>query len=37
MVTTDYSAAELRNLLDTANRVQKSRRSPAITVLPLTG
>ena len=36
-VTTDYSAAELRNLLDAANRVQKSRRSPAMTVLRLTG
>src|SRR5207237_2770953 len=36
-VTTDYSAAELRNLLDAANRVQESRRSPAMTVLRLTG
>ena len=36
-VTTDYSAAELRSLLDAANRVQKSRRSPAMTVLRLTG
>src|SRR6266853_6114173 len=26
-VTTDYSAAELRNLLDAANRVQKSPRA----------
>jgi integrase len=36
-VTTDYSAAELRSLLDAANRVQKSRKSPAMTVLRLTG
>jgi integrase len=36
-VTTDYSAAELRNLLDAANRVQKSRKTPAMTVLRLTG
>jgi len=27
--TTDYSAAELRNLLDAANRVQKSRNDRA--------
>ena len=25
MVTTDYSAAELRSLLDAANRMQESR------------
>jgi catechol 2,3-dioxygenase-like lactoylglutathione lyase family enzyme len=36
-VTTDYSAAELRNLLTAANRLKKSRKSPAMTVLPLTG
>jgi integrase len=36
-VTTDYSAAELRNLLNAANRLKKSRKSPAMTVLRLTG
>ena len=36
-VTTDYSAAEVRSLLDAANRVQKSRKSPAMTGLRLTG
>jgi integrase len=36
-VTTDYSAAELGNLLSAANRVTTSRRSPALTVLRLTG
>jgi hypothetical protein len=28
-VTTDYSAAELGNLLNAANRVKKSRNDPA--------
>jgi integrase len=36
-VTTDYSAAELRNLLSAANRLKKPRKSPAMTVLRLTG
>ena len=36
-VTTDYSAAELGNLLAAANRITESRRSPALTVLRLTG
>jgi integrase len=36
-VTTDYSAAELRNLLNAANRLKKSRKNPAMTVLRLTG
>jgi len=35
-VTTDYSAAELANLLNAANQVKKSRKSPAMTVLRLT-
>ena len=36
-VTTDYSAAELRNLLNAANRLKNSRKSPTMTVLRLTG
>ena len=36
-VTTDYSAAELGNLLNAANRITESRKSPAMTVLRLTG
>ena len=35
-VTTDYSAAEPANLLNAANQVKKSRKSPAMTVLRLT-
>ncbi len=35
-VTTDYSVAEIRNLLDAANRITQSRGSPALTVLRLT-
>src|SRR5256885_16143126 len=36
-VTTDYSAAELRNLVDAANPAQKCRRRPANAGPPLTG
>jgi hypothetical protein len=36
-VTTDYSAAELRNSLNAANRLKKFRKSPGMTVLRLTG
>jgi integrase len=32
-VTTDYSVAELSNLLDAANKVVRSRESPALTVI----
>ncbi len=32
-VTTHYSAPEIGNLIDAANRIQKSRRSPAPAVL----
>jgi hypothetical protein len=34
-ITTHYSAAELQNLLEAANRVceEKSRKSPALTIL----
>lgn len=32
-VTTDYSVAELSNLLDAANRVARTRESPALTVI----
>jgi integrase len=34
-VTTDYSAVELQNLLEAVNRITKSRKSPAPTVLRL--
>jgi integrase len=34
-VTTDYSAAELANLIECANRVVRTRESPALTVLRL--
>ena len=34
-VTTDYTAAELQNLLDAVNRITQSRNSPAPTVLRL--
>lgn len=32
-VTTDYSAPEIRNLIQAANQVIKSRSSPELTVL----
>jgi len=32
-VTTDYSAPEIRNLIQAANQVIKSRNSPELTVL----
>jgi integrase len=32
-VTTDYSAAEIRNLIQAANQVIRSRNSPELTVL----
>jgi hypothetical protein len=32
-VTTDYSVAELASLLDAANRVVRTRESPALTVV----
>jgi hypothetical protein len=32
-VTTDYSVAELANLSEAANKVVRSRESPALTVL----
>lgn len=35
-ITTEYSVAEIRNLVDAANRVVVSRGSPALTVLRLT-
>jgi len=34
-VTTDYSAPEIRNLIQAANQVIKSRNSPELTVLPV--
>jgi integrase len=34
-ITTHYSAAEIMNLIDAANRVTKSRKSPELTVLNL--
>jgi integrase len=36
-MTTHYSAAEIGNLVDAANRATKSRESPARTVLQVVG
>jgi integrase len=36
-VTTDYSAAEIGNLVTAANQVTKSRKSPALTMLRVIG